>query len=213
MHAKKTGKTKLLAIVLAMVLVFGCAAGGTLAWLKATTDSVVNTFTVGDINIDLKEHELLTDGTLGDKLVIENRNYKMVPGNKLPKDPFVTVEANSEACWLFIQVTKSANFDTYMGFTVDVGPDSWTALGGEGNDGVYYREVDATGTDAVTFNVLKGEGTEGFANGYVQVHNSVTKTQLEDARADAPTLTFTAYAVQKDNVASAADAWAIAKAA
>lgn len=211
MHAKKTGKTKLLAIVLAMVLVFGCAAGGTLAWLKATTGPVTNTFTVGDINIDLKEHKLLADGTLGTEEVTENTNYKMVPGNKLPKDPFVTVEANSEACWLFIEVTKSANFDTYMGFTVDVGPDSWKAL--EGNAGVYYREVGATGADPVTFYVLKGEGTEGFANGYVQVHNSVTKTQLEDANAAKPTLTFTAYAVQKANVATVAEAWGIAKAA
>lgn len=204
MHAKKTGKTKLLAVVLAMVLVFGCAAGGTLAWLMAKTDPVTNTFTVGDINIDLKEHELLADGTLGTGLVTENRNYKMVPGNKLPKDPFVTVKANSEACWLFIQVTKSANFDTYMEFTM---ADGWDELAGEA--GVYYREVGATTADT-PFNVLAG--TEGFANGYVQVLNGVTKADLEAAKTAAPTLTFTAYAVQKANVATAADAWLIAKA-
>lgn len=208
MHAKKTGKTKLLAIVLAMVLVFGCAAGGTLAWLKATAGPVTNTFTVGDINIDLKEHELQANGTLGDKEVTENTNYKMVPGNKLPKDPFVTVEANSEACWLFIEVTKSTNFDDYMDFDM---ADGWTALGGEGNDGVYYRVVDATTNGAVTFNVLKG--TEGFEDGYVQVRDSVTKDDLADAKDAAPTLSFTAYAVQKDNVANAAEAWGIAKAA
>lgn len=208
MHAKKTGKTKLLAVVLAMVLVFGCAAGGTLAWLMAKTDPVINTFTVGDINIDLKEHKLLDNGTLGDKLVTENTNYKMVPGNKLPKDPFVTVEANSEACWLFIQVTKSGNFDTYMNFEMAEG---WTALGGEGNDGVYYREVGATTAD-VPFNVLKGmAGTEGFEDGYVQVSSKVTKAQLESAKGNAPKLTFTAYAVQKANVATAAEAWKIAK--
>lgn len=205
MHAKKTGKTKLLAVVLAMVLVFGCAAGGTLAWLMAKTDPVINTFTVGDINIDLKEHELLADGTLGTGLVTENSNYKMVPGNKLPKDPFVTVKANSEACWLFIQITKSDNFDTYMDFDM---ADGWEALAGEA--GVYYREVEATDTDAVTFNVLAG--TEGFEDGYVQVKSEVTKAQLEAAKTAAPTLTFTAYAVQKANVPSAADAWLIAKA-
>lgn len=204
MHAKKTGKTKLLAIVLAMVLVFGCAAGGTLAWLMAKTDPVVNTFTVGDINIDLKEHELLADGTLGTGLVTENSNYKMVPGNKLPKDPFVTVKANSEACWLFIQLTKSANFDTYMDFEM---ADGWHELAGEA--GVYYREVDATTAD-VPFNVLAG--TEGFANGYVQVLSEVTKDDLEAAKTAAPKLTFTAYAVQKANVPTAADAWLIAKA-
>lgn len=207
MHAKKTGKTKLLAVVLAMVLVFGCAAGGTLAWLMAKTDPVINTFTVGDINIDLKEHELLADGTLGTGLVTENSNYKMVPGNKLPKDPFVTVKANSEACWLFIELTKSDNFDTYMDFEM---ADGWDELAGEA--GVYYREVDATDTD-MPFNVLAGMAdTEGFEDGYVQVLSEVTKTDLEAAKTAAPTLTFTAYAVQKANVPTAADAWLIAKA-
>ena len=185
MHAKKTGKTKLLAVVLAMVLVFGCAAGGTLAWLMAKTDPVTNTFTVGDINIDLKEHELLADGTLGTGLVTENSNYKMVPGNKLPKDPFVTVKTNSEACWLFIEVTKSANFDTYMEFTM---ADGWIALAGE--PGVYYREVGTNAADQ-DFAVLKGDT--------VTVKSEVTKAMM-DALINGnsnPTLTVTAYAIQK----------------
>ena len=42
----------------------------------------------------------------------------------------------------------------------------------------------------------------------VTVKSDVTRTMLETAKTDAPTLTFQAYAVQKDNVASASDAWA-----
>ena len=205
MHAKKTNKTKVLAVVLALVLVIGCAAGATLAWLTDKTDPVKNTFTYGDINIDLKEHELLANGTLGSELVTENDNYKMVPGNVLPKDPFVTVVKDSEACWLFVKIEKSANFGDFMTFTV---ADGWTAVPGVG--GVYYREVTANDADQI-FYVLAGD--DDNANGIVTVKEDVTKAMLNaldagEGAANYPTLTFTAYAVQKEAADNAADAWA-----
>lgn len=176
-------KKKVLSIV-AVVLVLCCAIGGTLAWLTDKTDPVVNTFTVGDINIELKE---------------TTTNYKMVPGNTITKDPKVTVKANSEACWLFVKVEKSENFDSFMTYEM---ADGWTAL--PGVDGVFYREVAAT-TAATDFSVLKDNS--------VSVKNDVTKTMLNGLNEPTfPTLTFTAYAVQKDNVTSAADAWAKATA-
>ena len=176
-------KKKVISIV-AVVLVLCCAIGGTLAWLTDTTGSVVNTFTVGDINIELKE---------------TTTNYKMVPGNTISKDPKVTVKAGSEACWLFVKVEKSTNFDGFMTYAM---ADGWTQ--GDGKDipdNVFYREVPATTAD-VSFDVLR--------NNQVQVLNTVTKTQMENIKNNvitAPTLTFTAYAVQKDNVADAATAW------
>lgn len=166
--------------VAAIVLVLCCAIGGTLAWLSAKTDPVTNTFTVGDINIDLTE---TTGGT-----------YKMVPGNTLVKDPKVTVKADSEACWLFIKVEKSENFDAFMTYAI---ADGWTAL--SGFDGVYYREVSATDDDT-DFTVLRGN--------QVIVKEDVTKQQLQEVKADHPTMTFTAYAVQQDKIADAATAWA-----
>ena len=172
-------KKKVLSIV-AVVLVLCCAIGGTLAWLTDRTDPVVNTFTVGDINIDLTESK--------------NLNLKMVPGNTITKDPKVTVKANSEACWLFVKVEKSSNFDNFMTYEM---ADGWTALPGVA--GVYYREVAAT-TTATELSVLKDNS--------VLVKDSVTKADLNALTRDTfPTLTFTAYAVQKDNVADAATAW------
>ena len=173
-------KKKSFVMVLALVLVFAVAVGGVVAWLTDKTGSVVNTFTVGDINIELDE-------TTGN-------SYKMVPGNTIDKDPKVTVKANSEACYLFVKVEKSTNFDTFMTYTM---ADGWTAL--DGQNGVYYREVGATTADT-SFEVLK--------DNQVTVKDTVTKTQLEAVKtANQPTLTFTAYAVQKDNINSAADAW------
>lgn len=181
-------------VVLSLVLVLCLAVGGTLAWLTAKTDTVTNTFTVGDINLELYEHVLQADGTLGETTTNSgNDNYKMVPGNTLPKDPTVVVKANSEACWLFVKVEKSANFDTYMSYTVD---SQWTALAG--NEGVFYKEVAANTADQ-EFNVL--------ADKKVVVKDDVTKDMLETAKTSQPTIKFTAYAVQKDNVTSASDAW------
>ena len=176
-------KKKVLSIV-AVVLVLCCAIGGTLAWLTDKTASVTNTFTVGDINIELTE---------------TTTNYKMVPGNTISKDPKVTVKANSEACWLFVKVEKSSNFDSFMTYAM---ADGWTAL--PGVTGVYYREVAAT-TAATDFSVLKDNS--------VSVMNTVTKADLNAlTQSTFPTLTFTAYAVQRDNVATATDAWAKANA-
>lgn len=172
-------KKKTLALVLALTLLVAGVVGGTLAWLTDQTDEVKNTFTVGDINIGLAE---------------TTTDYKMVPGNTIAKDPAVTVKANSEACWLFVQVTESENLDTFITYAIAEG---WTAL--PGVDGVYYREVPASAADQ-TFSVLAGNA--------VTVKSDVTKTMLETAKTDAPTLTFKAYAVQKDNVAAASDAWA-----
>lgn len=176
-------KKKVLSIV-AVVLVLCCAIGGTLAWLTDKTASVTNTFTVGDINIELTE---------------TTTNYKMVPGNTIAKDPKVTVQANSEACWLFVKVEKSSNFDSFMTYEM---ADGWTALAGV--EGVFYREVDAT-TTATEFSVLKDNS--------VLVKDTVTKADLNALTQNTfPTLTFTAYAVQKDNVATVTDAWAKANA-
>ena len=172
---------KKLTVSLAVLALVACmTAGATLAWLTAKTSSVTNTFTYGDINIELKE-------TTGE-------SYKMVPGNTIAKDPKVTVKANSEACWLFVKVEKSDNFDDFMTYGI---ADGWTKL--DGVDGVYYREVTSSTTDTV-YDVLSGNSVTVKTTVTKEKFNSLTSTTM-------PTLTFTAYACQKDNVSTAADAW------
>ena len=175
-------KKKIALSIAAIALVICCAVGGTLAWLTDKTGPVTNTFTVGNIDITLAE-------TTGN-------SYKMVPGNTITKDPKVTVEGGSEDCWLFVKVEKS-NFDNFMTYTIDSG---WTAL--TGVDGVYYREVAASTTDQA-FAVLTGN--------QVTVKDTVTKADMDgltSSGATLPTLTFTAYAVQKAGFTTAAAAWA-----
>ena len=108
-------KTTVAIIVFGLVLCF--TVGGALAWLIDTTPSVTNTFTYGDIEIALDE---------------TSRPYEMVPGKVLSKDPKITVKANSEPCWLFVQVTESTNLKDFITYAIAEG---WTEL----QDGVYYR--------------------------------------------------------------------------
>lgn len=166
--------------LLALVLVIGCVAGGTVAWLVAKTEPVVNTFTYGNINIALAE----TTGT----------NYKVIPGTVIEKDPKVTVKAGSEACWLFVKVEESGTFVAdKVTYAIDNG---WTPL--EGEKGVYYREVAAVTADT-DFSVLEGNK--------ITVKDTLTKGDIKDIAATNPTLKITAYAVQQENIADAATAW------
>ena len=133
-----------------------------------------------------------TVGDINIGLTKTTADYKMVPGNTIAKDPTVTVKANSEACWLFVKVTESTNLKDFITYTVDTG---WTEL----ESGVYYREVPASAADQ-TFPVLAGNT--------VTVKSDVTRTMLETAKTDAPTLTFQAHAIQKDHFTTADAAWA-----
>lgn len=174
---------KLVVAMLAVTLLIGCAIGGTVAWLTAKTEAVVNTFTYGEINITLSE-------TTGN-------DYKIIPGVDINKDPKVTVEANSEACWLFVKVEEEGTFvANKVTYSIDT---DWTKLTGvTGVDNVYYREVGAVTADT-DFAVLK--------DNKVTVSDTLTKEDIKNITTN-PTLTFTAYAVQKDGIADAAAAWA-----
>ena len=182
---------KLVVAMLAVTLLIGCAIGGTVAWLTAQTTPVVNTFTYGDINIELTE----TKPT--------NRQAKIIPGVNIEKDPKVTVKANSEACWLFVKVEEAGTFvEGKVTYSI---ADGWTK--GDGTkipENVYYREASGTTADA-SFNILAGD--IAYPNGVVKVSENLTKTEVNSITTQ-PRLTFTAYAVQKDGIDTAADAWA-----
>ncbi len=195
---KKVGlPIRTLLAMLAVALLLGGAMGGTLAWLTSTPDGVTNTFTSSDINITLAETK---GGT--------NREFKMVPGNEIEKDPKITVEANSEECYLFVKIETSHNYSTYLENYETA--EEWTAL--PDVEGVYYRTVSSS-ANAQTFSVLK--------NDKVKVKTSVTSDQMkaidglnhdgtenEEELAARPTLKFTAYAIQTANITNAAAAWA-----
>ena len=192
---RRSVSSKMFVMMLALVLVFGCAVGGTIAWLVTKTDPVVNTFTYGDINIKLEE-------TTGN-------NYKIIPGVNIHKDPKVTVEADSEACWLFVKVEEEGEFAYSVTYKIANG---WMQLvdnSGKNVDGVYYREVSAKDAqEGVSYYVLKGNDT--YPDGVISVDSLLTKTEVNNIKTQ-PKLTFTAYAVQRDSLDDVNIAWNNAK--
>ena len=195
------------ALLVAIALLIGCAAGGTMAWLTMKTDSVVNTFTTSDVSITLTE----TEGGA-------NHEFKMVPGATIDKDPTVTVKAGSEACWVFVKVKENNRVagTEYNFYDYTINNTYWTKLDGvslAAGETVYYRAQDTVANSDAEYPVLSGD--------QVTVSNKVTKADMAlidgvedtpgrtaqneiDAR---PTLTFTAYAIQKSGFTDAATAW------
>lgn len=182
-------KYKIITFILAAVLLVTGIAGGVIAWLVDRTEPVVNTFTYGDINIDLEETPTPDDDDDPD-----TNEYEMIPGEEITKDPKVIVKTDSEASWLFVKLEKSENFDDFMEYEIAEG---WTQLNddqGNAVPGVYFREVDEVADQDVVYEVIK--------DNKVQVKGSVTKEMLnaldpEGEEATYPTLTVTAYAVQR----------------
>jgi len=177
-------KKKVLLIALAAILFVGASIGGTLAWLTAKTDTITNTFTVGKVGATLTE-----TGTTNNQ-----KSYHVVPGQPYSKDPKAGVTEGSEDAYLFVKIDKSTNFDTTI--LKYVVADGWAVLDATNNPGVYYRTV-PKGDTLREFSVLKDD--------QVVVDGAVTETQLATVK-DA-TLSFTVYAIQKDNLTTASAAW------
>ena len=197
---------------LALVLVVAVASvGGTIAWLTDKTDAVTNTFTVGDINIELKE-TLKPDGTT----LAPNEKWeaKLIPGTTYAKDPVVTVKANSEECYLFVKFEEINNPSNYLEYSSNLKGPEWTQLDQDANKNVWYKVVESRTNDQ-SWNLLAGdESNDKFVNGKVTVRNTIVKSGTTDTTAPvmptnekAPQLKYTAYAIQTANTGSALEAW------
>lgn len=216
MYAKKRSGKKIVAMILAVVLLIGVGVGGTLAWLTATSGTVTNTFTVGDINITLQEYPFKEDSTTE---LDENATpvqsidtYKVVPGGEQPKKPFVTVKAKSENCYVYVNVVNNLTIDNTLVVNYD-SPTNWTEVAkktaADGTVSTLYRynsimkysENDSE--PLVVFNKVSYSDS-------IQKDNSVT--DLEIGQLKGKTIVLKAYAHQSDNTTQAvADAAAKAQ--
>lgn len=194
---------KALLLVLCAALLVSATVFGTLAYLT-DSEAVTNTFTIGKIKLTLDEAPVDPNGDAieGEDRVQEN-DYHLLPGHDYDKDPIVHVKNDSENSYVFITVengiaaieSKEAGYKSIAQQILDNG---WTLLDGETN--VYYKEwfkpeapVDEY-TDLPVFASFKIDGT------------SVTADVLADY--EGAEVNITAYAIQRDVFANAAEAWA-----
>ncbi len=154
-------------VALAASLLVG---GGTLAYLRAESDTVVNDFKANQVDVSLTE---TGDG-----------QYNIIPGTSETKDPKVTVNTTVPA-YVFVEVT-----DTTDGLVRWEPADGWSKLTGFANT-VYYRSVDAS-EEAQVFSIIKDDTVyydAALENSNMLDEDGTLKTGLE--------LTFKAYAIQK----------------
>ena len=207
-------KKKILVACLCVALAVLTIAGTTLAYLTAN-DQVVNTFTVGNVQIKLDEAKANADGTLVANADRVNANsYKLIPGHTYNKDPMVTVLKGSEESYIKMTVTftKAAQLDAIFapdGATLTSifnGYDStnWTAKGNtkdtDANTRTYefwYKETVAAPDSDVELDALFDS---------ITVPGNITNDQLSSIAG--MTITVNAYAIQADGFANAEAAWA-----
>ena len=204
---------KTLTVIIALVLVVVMSVAGTVAYLTSS-DTVTNTFSVGNVQIKLDEAQAKADGTLieGAERVKAN-SYKLLPGHTYAKDPMVTVLNGSESSYIKMTVTFSkaneldAIFDPdgatlttiFNGYDIS----NWTYKGNTKNAAentrtyeFWYKEAVAAPDGNVALDALFDS---------ITVPGSITNEQLKTI--EGMTITVNAYAIQADGFADAADAW------
>lgn len=188
-------KKNILTLVLALVLVAALAVGGTLAYFT-DTDEAGNTFTMGNVNINLKESD--DEGATWEENGLTYGN--VLPGNEEKKMARVTVETGSADCYVMVKVevvpTTVFNPDTGTGFTQEdvnalyaavrtaIGTTNWTVTPAEGGPlQCVYNGTATAGQDLDLFTTITIP---------IDFGNNVA--------GQAFSINLTAYAIQSDNV-------------
>lgn len=206
-------RSKALLLALCAVVLVVATVFGTMAYLTST-DEVVNTFTVGSVEIKLDEAKANTDGTLvegADR--VKANSYKLLPGHTYNKDPMVTVLNGSEPSYVKMTVTfsKAKELDAIFApngadlTSIFNGYDSanWIYKGNtkdaNANTRTYefwYKETVGAPTADVALDALFDS---------ITVPGTITNKQL--ATIEGMTITVNAYAIQADGFANAEAAW------
>ena len=217
-------KKKTIALALVLVMVFGATLGGTFAYLTSQ-DTVVNTFTVGNVQIKLDEAKVNLYGepvktagqTKTEYLAIagnteagwvpartDGNEYKLMPGHTYTKDPTIYVDAESEDAWLFVKVENgiAAIEDTTSTIVAQLTAQGWQPITAGSN--IYARTTANKAGDTVkVFESFKISGTANIA-GYATEKDATTGGIAENA---VNLIKITAYAIQADGFTTAAAAW------
>lgn len=216
----KKAMKKIVALGSGAALLVSASVMGTMAYLTSQ-DEVVNTFTVGDVEIILDEAKVDTAGewTDGHDTRVEANSYKLMPGHTYKKDPTVTVKAGSEDAYIRMLVTVDSidkvkeafpaeeyidfyNGETFLLQQLVDGWDNtkWIPKSVEGNvyEFRYFEPVDAT---EATEDIVLDDLFETITIPGTVDNEALAK--LNDVK-----ISVVAHAIQVDTFANEDAAWA-----
>lgn len=218
-------KKSLITMVLSLALVAIIGTGATLAYLSANSNKVTNTFTVGSGYDDkvnglyVDEHKIDENNKATSELTREKNEYsKILPGDKLAKDPTVHFTKGPDS-YIFVNVTgmseekvtgtENALF-TYLESKLGKGFDkgAWEKADGQLTiNGVYVYKVNDS------YKVAAGTELAPLFTG-VELNKNVAEAQFNTLKSTAQgisAITIQAAAVQFDNVNDKAEAFTLVK--
>lgn len=199
----KTARKAIL-LTLCAILLVAASVMGTLAYFT-DSESVKNTFTVGKVEIELDETD--TDDSTPNKARDKENRYHLIPGEEYVKDPIVHVVADSESCYLYVQVVneifaieatateKLDNGSLYVPVATQITNNGWTALGAD-YPNVYYKTwtKDTPSVDQTVFSNFKI--SDNATNAQLAAHAPVTTGEGANAVTTYKNIKVTAYAIQ-----------------
>lgn len=207
---------KTLSLMLAFVLVICASVAGTMAYLTSS-DTVVNTFTVGEVKLKLDETDVdnSTPGQARDKA----NSYALKPGAVHTKDPIVTVLEGSEDCYVrvFVKINKHnelkaiseqhEKFKMFGGFFGGSG-EGWgtPTMTTKGNVDIYELRYNTMVTEPKALDAVFETLTvpEWFTPADIQSLMDDPNTPQDESM----TITITAEAIQSAGFANADEAFA-----
>lgn len=115
--------------ILAVLALLTVASLATLAYLTDSADALTNTFTVGDIEIELEEEF--------------DEDPKIYPGAEIGKEPVVTVLKDSEPTYLYIFIDNKIGDIAKL----DLDDAKWLPVGTSGKVYRYFSVVPGSASD------------------------------------------------------------------
>lgn len=146
-----------LILVSAAILLVVATVLGTLAYLTSSS-AVSNTFTVGNVGIQMYETPVDANGKFVDKvnkpLTSDGNSYHLQPGGRYDKNPTVIIDPKSDQSYLFVKVRndlrkveavagedgENGQNGTYKTMFQQVTENGWIFIGRTANANVYVYE-------------------------------------------------------------------------
>lgn len=207
---------RILLTVCSAALLVCVTVGATVAYLTST-ETVTNTFTVGQVKISLDEAKVGTDGkaiTGEGAMRVQANSYKLMPGGEYDKDPTIHIDDSSEEAYLRVKVAVTNTTKVDALFQEKGYAEAGITSILEGLDLTKWDITSTVENDVRTY-VLTLKANDGKISGKtadivlfskVKVPSDFTNNDILEL--NETKITITADAIQADGFANADAAWA-----